>query len=216
MHCTVHQPSPVESFTRASCPYMRVGPWIPSAAGCPTSFWPPLLPGQLIPAHVTLLGPTPHQHHPLPPNLNSPSSVPLSPSKLLPTTLPPHSPPLRRLASGRAWCAYSRAGIMMRLHQLPTFPPDPSNLNPQTLNHKNLSVAPSSCTSQASGLGLARCAYPRADVMLLDDPLSAVDPKVASHLFDQCIGGPTAIMRGTTRLLVTHQVGRGEQSREES
>jgi hypothetical protein len=66
---------------------------------------------------------------------------------------------------------------------------------------------------QAARLGLARCAFSRADVQLLDDPLSAVDPKVALHLFERCICGPDALMRHATRVLVTHQArpqaGRG-------
>lgn len=42
-----------------------------------------------------------------------------------------------------------------------------------------------------------------ADTYLLDDPLSAVDAHVASHLFERCIKGTLA---GTTRVLVTHQL----------
>jgi ABC-type nitrate/sulfonate/bicarbonate transport system ATPase subunit len=40
-------------------------------------------------------------------------------------------------------------------------------------------------------------------VVLMDDPLSAVDPGVGQHLFQQCVAGP--LMAGRTRLLVTHQ-----------
>jgi hypothetical protein len=45
--------------------------------------------------------------------------------------------------------------------------------------------------------------YSSADVLLLDDPLSAVDAHVADHLFWQCIRGE---LKGRTVLLVTHQV----------
>ncbi|KAJ9515463.1 hypothetical protein QJQ45_016472 [Haematococcus lacustris] len=57
---------------------------------------------------------------------------------------------------------------------------------------------------QKARVALARAAYCRADVVLLDDPLSAVDPHVGRTLFEQCIG-PRGIMQGSTRVLVTHQ-----------
>ncbi|BDA43779.1 probable cystic fibrosis transmembrane conductance regulator [Coccomyxa sp. Obi] len=57
---------------------------------------------------------------------------------------------------------------------------------------------------QKARLALARAAYSAADIQLLDDPLSAVDPRVGRILFKQCIG-PGGIMQGSTRLLVTHQ-----------
>ncbi|KAI8811583.1 P-loop containing nucleoside triphosphate hydrolase protein [Cladochytrium replicatum] len=50
---------------------------------------------------------------------------------------------------------------------------------------------------------LARAAYSRAGIVLLDDPLSAVDAPTAQHLFKHCILG---VMRNRTRLLVTHAV----------
>jgi len=40
-------------------------------------------------------------------------------------------------------------------------------------------------------------------VVLLDDPLSAVDAHVGRHLLDSCICG---LLEGTTRVLVTHQL----------
>jgi ATP-binding cassette subfamily C (CFTR/MRP) protein 4 len=42
---------------------------------------------------------------------------------------------------------------------------------------------------QRARLALARAVYFDADIYLLDDPLSAVDSKVGSHLFDECIRG---------------------------
>ena len=43
---------------------------------------------------------------------------------------------------------------------------------------------------QKARVSLARAAYRRnADICLLDDPLSAVDAAVGSHLFQQCICG---------------------------
>lgn len=46
---------------------------------------------------------------------------------------------------------------------------------------------------QKARLALARAAYSRPVIALLDDPLSAVDPKVAKTLFSECIG-PSGIM----------------------
>lgn len=56
---------------------------------------------------------------------------------------------------------------------------------------------------QRARINLARAIYRRADVYLFDDPLSAVDPHVSKHLFDECI---TTYLEGKTRILVTHQV----------
>ena len=47
---------------------------------------------------------------------------------------------------------------------------------------------------QKARLALARAAYSRADIMLLDDPLSAVDPRVGRTLFQECLG-PQGIMQ---------------------
>jgi ABC-type multidrug transport system fused ATPase/permease subunit len=56
---------------------------------------------------------------------------------------------------------------------------------------------------QKHRVALARAVYAAADVLLLDDPLSAVDAHVGRALFEGCICGTLA---GTTRLLVTHQL----------
>eukprot|EP00210_Caulerpa_lentillifera_P006269 g5988.t1 len=55
---------------------------------------------------------------------------------------------------------------------------------------------------QKARIALARAAYSNADINLLDDPFSAVDPKVGRIVFEKCIDG---IMKKSTRLLVTHQ-----------
>ena len=47
---------------------------------------------------------------------------------------------------------------------------------------------------QKARLALARAAYSGAGIQLLDDPLSAVDPRVGRILFKQCIG-PGGIMQ---------------------
>jgi ABC-type multidrug transport system fused ATPase/permease subunit len=57
---------------------------------------------------------------------------------------------------------------------------------------------------QKARISLARALYTDSDLYLLDDPLAAVDQKVAKDIFDQCIG-PRGLLRGKTRILVTHQ-----------
>ncbi|CAF1425127.1 unnamed protein product, partial [Rotaria sordida] len=57
---------------------------------------------------------------------------------------------------------------------------------------------------QKARISLARALYADADLYLLDDPLAAVDPKVAKNIFDQCIGS-RSLLCGKTRILVTHQ-----------
>ena len=59
---------------------------------------------------------------------------------------------------------------------------------------------------QKQRVGLARAAYQNADIVLLDDPLSAVDAHVAKHLFEKLLG-PTGLLKNKTRILVTHNLG---------
>ncbi|KPV77486.1 uncharacterized protein RHOBADRAFT_24011 [Rhodotorula graminis WP1] len=54
---------------------------------------------------------------------------------------------------------------------------------------------------QKQRVNIARALYFNADIILLDDPLSAVDAHVGKHLFDNAILGSLA---GKTRILVTH------------
>lgn len=56
---------------------------------------------------------------------------------------------------------------------------------------------------QKQRVSVARAAYANADTIILDDPLSALDPEVAKQLFDECI---IDFMKGKTRLLVTNQL----------
>uniref|UniRef100_A0A8C1M4B9 ABC-type glutathione-S-conjugate transporter n=1 Tax=Cyprinus carpio TaxID=7962 RepID=A0A8C1M4B9_CYPCA len=56
---------------------------------------------------------------------------------------------------------------------------------------------------QKQRVSLARAVYRKADVYLLDDPLSAVDAHVGQHIFNKVIG-PRGILRDKTRILVTH------------
>ncbi|KAJ3320037.1 hypothetical protein HDU76_000398, partial [Blyttiomyces sp. JEL0837] len=54
---------------------------------------------------------------------------------------------------------------------------------------------------QKQRVSLARAVYSKASIVLLDDPLSAVDAPTAKHLFDFAICG---LLNGRTRILVTH------------
>ena len=56
---------------------------------------------------------------------------------------------------------------------------------------------------QKARLALARALYFDADIYLLDDPISAVDAKVAKKIYENTI----LTMRGSkTIILVTHQI----------
>lgn len=54
---------------------------------------------------------------------------------------------------------------------------------------------------QKARISLARAVYSNADIILLDDPLSAVDPEVASKIFNECILGA---LRDKLVILCTH------------
>jgi ABC-type multidrug transport system fused ATPase/permease subunit len=56
---------------------------------------------------------------------------------------------------------------------------------------------------QRQRVALARALYGGADIYLLDDPLSALDPKVANHVFRHMILGE---MSENTRVLVSHRL----------
>ncbi|KAM9674362.1 ATP-binding cassette sub-family C member 4-like isoform 1-T1 [Dama dama] len=56
---------------------------------------------------------------------------------------------------------------------------------------------------QKARVSLARAVYQDADIYLLDDPLSAVDAIVSSHLFEKCI---CQLLKEKITILVTHQL----------
>ncbi|KAI9346900.1 hypothetical protein BDR26DRAFT_892813 [Obelidium mucronatum] len=56
---------------------------------------------------------------------------------------------------------------------------------------------------QKQRVNLARLIYANSDIVLIDDPLSAVDAHVGKHLFERCIRGA---LGSRTRILVTHQL----------
>ncbi len=56
---------------------------------------------------------------------------------------------------------------------------------------------------QKARINLARAVYSNADIYLLDDPISAVDAKVARKIYDNVIRG---LLRDKTVLMSTHQI----------
>ncbi|XP_065919562.1 ATP-binding cassette sub-family C member 4-like isoform X2 [Dysidea avara] len=62
---------------------------------------------------------------------------------------------------------------------------------------------------QKARVNLARAVYRDSDIMLLDDPLSAVDATVSRHLFDRCICG---VLADKLVILVTHQLQYAEHA----
>lgn len=58
---------------------------------------------------------------------------------------------------------------------------------------------------QKARLSLARAVYARADVYLLDDPLSAVDEHVGRHLIDNVLG-PNGLLKTKCRVLATNAI----------
>ncbi|KAG0179991.1 hypothetical protein DFQ29_001398 [Apophysomyces sp. BC1021] len=57
---------------------------------------------------------------------------------------------------------------------------------------------------QKARVALARAVYSRAQNVLMDDVLSAVDAPTAKHIYRKCIMG--SLMEGRTRILITHHV----------
>ncbi|XP_076981838.1 ATP-binding cassette sub-family C member 2 [Tamandua tetradactyla] len=58
---------------------------------------------------------------------------------------------------------------------------------------------------QKQRISLARATYQNSDIYILDDPLSAVDAHVGKHIFNKVLG-PSGLLKGKTRLLVTHSI----------
>lgn len=56
---------------------------------------------------------------------------------------------------------------------------------------------------QKQRLNIARAIYFDADIILMDDPLSAVDAHVGRHIFDNAIAG---LLKDKCRILATHQL----------
>ncbi|KUJ20900.1 ABC transporter-like protein [Mollisia scopiformis] len=56
---------------------------------------------------------------------------------------------------------------------------------------------------QKARVSLARAIYSKANILLLDDPLSALDHQTADYIVRRCIAGP--LVRDRTTILVTHR-----------
>ncbi|XP_055085554.1 ATP-binding cassette sub-family C member 12 isoform X2 [Periophthalmus magnuspinnatus] len=56
---------------------------------------------------------------------------------------------------------------------------------------------------QKQRISLARAVYSNRDIVLLDDPLSAVDAHVGKHIFEECIKKE---LHGKSVILITHQL----------
>ncbi|KAH9402637.1 Multidrug resistance-associated protein 4 [Tyrophagus putrescentiae] len=59
---------------------------------------------------------------------------------------------------------------------------------------------------QRARINLARAVYRDAQLYLLDDPLSAVDPHVAEHIFEECILKRLKEKKKAITVLATHQI----------
>jgi len=56
---------------------------------------------------------------------------------------------------------------------------------------------------QKQRISVARTAYSTKEIVILDDPLSALDPEVARNMFEKCI---MSLLKDRTRILVTNQL----------
>ena len=56
---------------------------------------------------------------------------------------------------------------------------------------------------QKQRVSIARAAYANADICILDDPLSALDPEVGNAVFEECIDG---LLGDSTRIFATNQL----------
>ncbi|KZT52688.1 glycoside hydrolase family 43 protein [Calocera cornea HHB12733] len=64
---------------------------------------------------------------------------------------------------------------------------------------------------QKARISLARAVYSRADIFIMDDPLSAVDAHVGRHIFDHVMG-PNGLLASKARLLITNAIPFVQQS----
>ena len=59
---------------------------------------------------------------------------------------------------------------------------------------------------QKQRVSLARAAYHGAEMVLLDDPLSAVDAHVGKHLFENVLHSKTGLLKNKTRVIATNSL----------
>ena len=56
---------------------------------------------------------------------------------------------------------------------------------------------------QKTRIAIARAIYSNADIIIMDDPLSAVDAYVGNYLMNECF---SKYLTGKVRILVTHSL----------
>ncbi|KAJ2784237.1 hypothetical protein H4R18_001225 [Coemansia javaensis] len=59
---------------------------------------------------------------------------------------------------------------------------------------------------QKQRVALARAVYSSRRILLIDDCLSAVDAHTGKHILHECLASASPLMRGRTRVLVTHHI----------
>ncbi|KAI7696126.1 Multidrug resistance-associated protein 1 [Sarcoptes scabiei] len=59
---------------------------------------------------------------------------------------------------------------------------------------------------QKQRVSIARACYTQSDIILMDDPLSAVDSHVAKHIFQKVISSKKGFLKDRTRILVTNNL----------
>lgn len=59
---------------------------------------------------------------------------------------------------------------------------------------------------QKQRVAIARACYANSDIILMDDPLSAVDSHVAKHIFNKVISNRNGYLKNKTRILVTNNI----------
>ena len=59
---------------------------------------------------------------------------------------------------------------------------------------------------QKQRVAIARSCYDTADIVLMDDPLSAVDSHVAKHIFEHVLSNKKGFLKERTRVLTTNNI----------
>ena len=62
---------------------------------------------------------------------------------------------------------------------------------------------------QKQRISIARCAYRDADIFLMDDPLSALDPKVQTDIFDRLLSNENGFLRNKVLICLSQLYSRG-------
>ncbi|KAI8833890.1 P-loop containing nucleoside triphosphate hydrolase protein [Chytridium lagenaria] len=109
------------------------------------------------------------------------------------------------VGSGKSSLLEAIAGEMQKevSHMLPKFhgfrPPHPPAGDQTSIGERGINLS----GGQKQRISLARAVYRDSSIILLDDPLSAVDAGVGRHIFEKCV---KEALKGKTRVMVTHQL----------